>query len=191
MPVACHSHCPRDRWRPALPEVTASKAWATPHGRRGQPNTTGSAAPEARGGSGCRLPVAALCPNAPRMPRPFRRGEPASRHRVAVCRSGHSVCLLVIPSWSPESLWGADRRRRDLGTVEETFLGSNPGASVPFVPSFTARPALNRTRRLLLPSSSPLPVGDQAFETRTGGWELSRVCGNPHFIYYILRAPWP
>lgn len=98
-------------------------------------------------------------PPAPRMPRPFRRGEPASRHRVAVCRSGHSVCLLVIPSWSPESLWGADKRRRDLGTMEETFLGSNPGASVPFVPSFTARPALNRTRRLLLPSFVPAACG--------------------------------
>lgn len=94
-PVACKSHCPRFCWRPALPEVTVSEAWATPHVRCGQAHAPGSAVPEACGGSGYHFSVTPLHPNLPWMSWPFQSGAPTLRHRVTVCRSGCSTraCL--------------------------------------------------------------------------------------------------
>lgn len=43
----------------------------------------------------------------------------------------------------------------------------------------------------LLLHSSLAPVGDQAFVTQSGGWDLYHICGCPHFIYYILKGPQP
>lgn len=100
------------------------------------------------------------------------------------------VGLLKILSQSPQSQEGIDVRRLQHGRAEKTFLGTNPETSLPLGP----HPWVHQCRLWTVcfsPPSPPVPVGNQASETHTGGWDPHHMCGYPQLVYYILRAPWP
>lgn len=90
----------------------------------------------------------------------------------------------------PLGIGGGDiQRRQQLARMSKLFYGSDLNTSDPF--TFVPKTASVELGKSVSFHSSPVLVGDQAFVTHTGGWDLYHICGCPHFIYYILEQPWP